>query len=705
MTLDSRRIYDLLPAVYRTMDSSHSLLALVRVIADLAMVLEEDIKQLYDDQFIETCADWAVPYIGELVDALTLQSDLEGMPGERAVVANTLAYRRRKGTAPMIEQLAHDITGCDALVVEFFSLIAAMQHLSAIRTERKAFVDLRDKAACRDISTPFDRLAHSVDVRRIESERGMYNIPNIGIFLWRLLSCSSTNGPASEAAGLHDGRHFLFHPLGWRTRLFTRPESEEQISHIATRINLPLPLSGDLLDGNWESYYGADKSVHIRIDGADPLSSILGTSSKEGLAIMQGDLSDRSSGGTAEWSEISEDKIVIDPLLGRFTLPAGMASSGSSVEVTYHYASPGYIGGGEYDRSGSFSDLRTVVRVRNKSGVGDTDVSTEDSGAEVGPVAKSIVEALGRRSGSFAVEITDEARYEEAISIVLSSGSKVEIRSANGIRAAVIPKGDGGLLIRGSGNSEFCLSGLLIDGPVTAVGVSMLTISHCTIIPKKPGDEVGSSGGGFAALTLSEGTAAVIEKSIIGSIVCMDGSGVTTKGSIIGAGSAGQQCREDAPAFCGVSEGYGGMLEAINSTIIGRVSAFSINASNCIFLSKAATAAESAPVRAKRQDGCIRFSYLPFWSNAGRRYRSIPSSADDELLMRPVFWSLDPGDPGFCCLAKGCPAEVSEGAEDGGEIGAFHDRLLPIRTRFLKKALTEYLKFGLEAGVFFVGTS
>ena len=36
--------------------------ALVAVIAEQVAVLEADLDQLYDDQFIETCADWVVPY-------------------------------------------------------------------------------------------------------------------------------------------------------------------------------------------------------------------------------------------------------------------------------------------------------------------------------------------------------------------------------------------------------------------------------------------------------------------------------------------------------------------------------------------------------------------------------------------------------------------------------------------------------------------
>lgn len=39
----------------------------------------------------------------------------------RAWVANTLAYRRRKGTALVLEQLARDVTGWPATAVEFSS--------------------------------------------------------------------------------------------------------------------------------------------------------------------------------------------------------------------------------------------------------------------------------------------------------------------------------------------------------------------------------------------------------------------------------------------------------------------------------------------------------------------------------------------------------------------------------------------------------
>src|SRR2546422_2963666 len=95
--------------------------ALLSIISEQAAVLEENLDQLYDDLFIETCAEWVVPYIGDLVGARGVAQ----FPGaakftQRGFVANTLAYRRRKGTAAVLEQLARDVTEWNASVVEYF---------------------------------------------------------------------------------------------------------------------------------------------------------------------------------------------------------------------------------------------------------------------------------------------------------------------------------------------------------------------------------------------------------------------------------------------------------------------------------------------------------------------------------------------------------------------------------------------------------
>ena len=58
MSLNADQLYALLPAIYRTRDAENGgpLQALLSVIAGQSAILEENILQLYDDQFIETCA-------------------------------------------------------------------------------------------------------------------------------------------------------------------------------------------------------------------------------------------------------------------------------------------------------------------------------------------------------------------------------------------------------------------------------------------------------------------------------------------------------------------------------------------------------------------------------------------------------------------------------------------------------------------------
>jgi len=73
------------------------LASLLAVFAEQVAVLQEDLDQLYDDQFIETCADWVVPYIGELIGSRALHG-IAGIASPRADVGHTTANRRRKGT-------------------------------------------------------------------------------------------------------------------------------------------------------------------------------------------------------------------------------------------------------------------------------------------------------------------------------------------------------------------------------------------------------------------------------------------------------------------------------------------------------------------------------------------------------------------------------------------------------------------------------
>ena len=66
------RLWALLPAVHRLRDAETGgvLAELLDVFGDQLDVPAEELAQLYDDQFVETAAPWAAPYLGELVGYL-----------------------------------------------------------------------------------------------------------------------------------------------------------------------------------------------------------------------------------------------------------------------------------------------------------------------------------------------------------------------------------------------------------------------------------------------------------------------------------------------------------------------------------------------------------------------------------------------------------------------------------------------------------
>jgi hypothetical protein len=98
----------------------------------------------------------------------------------------------------------------------------------------------------------------------------------------------------------------------------------------------------------------------------------------------------------------------------------------------------------------------------------------------------------------------------------------------------------------------------------------------------------------------------------------------------------------------------------------------------------------------------VRFSFLPDGSVAPRRFHCQPEGATAVTRVAPQFSSLTYGHPGYAQLAAACPVEISAGADDEAEMGAFHFLQQSQRLTHLQSSLNEYLRFGLEAGIFLV---
>jgi hypothetical protein len=115
----------------------------------------------------------------------------------------------------------------------------------------------------------------------------------------------------------------------------------------------------------------------------------------------------------------------------------------------------------------------------------------------------------------------------------------------------------------------------------------------------------------------------------------------------------------------------------------------------------------------RRQQGCVRFSLVPDGSSTPRRFRCQPDlalagetdpvkQASIKARLAPIFTSERYGDPSYGQLASACASEIRAGAEDGSAMGAFSSLREPQREANLRSGLNEYLRFGLEAGIFYV---
>ena len=126
----TEKLWATIPSIYRHEDGLAEkpgvLRAIVQTLAKQAAILRRSQDRLWDDQFIELCDEWAVPYIGELVATRLLSSLNER--GRRIDVAKTIYYRRRKGTPAILEELIHDISGWEGKMVEQFQRLARARH-------------------------------------------------------------------------------------------------------------------------------------------------------------------------------------------------------------------------------------------------------------------------------------------------------------------------------------------------------------------------------------------------------------------------------------------------------------------------------------------------------------------------------------------------------------------------------------------------
>ena len=390
-------LYSRLPEIHRIHDSDRALQQFLAVVERAFGYIRDDISQLYDDHFIETCADWVIPYIGDLVGTSHLSGDAHTL---RADVADTVALRRRKGTLAAIELLTYSLTRWGVHAVELRERLVWHQHLNhqrpdaggdpayglppntppatvatspvtRLRPIRGGTITLRDPASLTLLDGPFDPFAHIADPRPPTADSLRYNLPNLAIFLWRLadyqvaVSRPVLHGPMGANPGAAGNEapviaRFFVHPMAEPVQLFnaSRFDPNRRPLLVGRLDETPSPMPPPRLTtgapaGNPGAYVAAT-SYNAAAPPPPPI-----TVGPQGLQLHV----PAAAFGAVAWTfrganlcawETGLDRVLdnfevaIDPVIGRLAFGVPMAAHASALRdallLTYTYGAVGPIG-------------------------------------------------------------------------------------------------------------------------------------------------------------------------------------------------------------------------------------------------------------------------------------------------------------------------------------------------------------------------
>ena len=295
----------------------------------------------------------------------------------------------------MLQQLARDVTGWPARAVEFFDRLTGTQYMNHCRPGRGWHPGpARARGAGVDRRRPRRPAAHRRDAPHLPPARGRYNIPNVGLFLWRVAAVPLVRVPLTPVG---DGRRFRLDQLGFdEPRL--RPAPDRGPDHPAggagrraARAVPPVPGRPlrRLLRRGTRPAAGGTRRHHARYrPDLRPVRR----------RRAAGHTSPRPARTPWRWTRCSAG-------CGSPTRPRGGTPVG-----TYHYGSALELGAGGHDRGDPADD-----------GVAPAEVT---GGAAIQP-------ALDAAAGGGIVELADSWRYDGTPSVAVDADASLTVRAAN----------------------------------------------------------------------------------------------------------------------------------------------------------------------------------------------------------------------------------------------------------------------------------
>ena len=729
------KLWELIPPVYRDADgldeNGGALRGLAMVLAQQAAIVRRSSDRLWDDQFIDLCDDWVLPYIGDLLGTRMVSSF--DKRGRRVDVANTIYYRRRAGTLGALEGLTADLTGWEGTAVEEFRHLLRHPHgldpgpASTGRftgTPAHGLPDLRRPRGSQLAWGPWDEYSHLPDMRKNAGGLdGRYGITKLGIHLFRLLAHTVDDAtPHVLAADGNGARRFTFDPSGRSIRLFQRPSrpSFDFEWRAAQEWELGAPMRCAVL-GNAE--YEVTEALILEWLGAavitapqaDLLRSIRGlrlpseSRFRTRLAALV-----TPALGAAAMHRLLADTLVAEcgkgVLLRNGTVPA--TGDLSSVGVAEPVAGRLTPVPRELTQAGNLSaaalnpgDTRLVIDAEN--GLGFFTAGSPPAGFAVSycyGFAGSIGGGTYPRTGLATVAAADQRRGGGAVAAP-AAGLDTQLEIADSATYGPLPDlpVQRSLIVQAHdeqrpylelstdwtftatvADSELVLDGLWVGARAPRVvhltanpncSWSSVTIGHATFDPGG-NDADGVPLGPITLSIESTVTGLSIESCILGPVVVGTGGFVRTltmRNTIVQATIAGATVVLSQPR---------GLLDIRGCTVLGGIDAHRLEASELLCTGLITVD--------DLQAGCIRFSAFAAGSQVPRAYRS--QTLTDT---RGLFTSLRFGDAGYAQLSDIAPGSISRGGEDGTEMGAFATLLNPIKFDSLKAKVDEFLPFGL----------
>jgi hypothetical protein len=681
VSADPDRLWRLLPIVVRERDEEEGwpLRALLGLIGEQAEELRGAMWQLYADHFIETCQPWVIPYIADLVSgepiaageratepdtAGLLFEDLAGAPRlrpqggvrYRADVANTIRYRRRKGTVATLDALLRDASGWMTHAVELRERLAVTQQVEHLRPQ-SGWADLRRVDAPGQVGGAFDPGSHTAAFCRGGAAPGR-PLRTVGVFVWRLAAYPLSSVDARDVGG---GWRRTFSPLGQSAPLFSAGRWNAADAGPVGEHDVAQPLSQRLLRQELEAMR---PSLAVAVGGAPvPLRHL-------------------RVGSLDPWRRRPPGRtVVVDSERGRLAIGRDHGPR-PDVAVSYRYGAPAGLGGGPYDRSA----WRIERTAPDRFAVGG-------AAAAFATVREALAgwETAGRPNA--VISIHDSRTYELPAATALDGSGWLAIEAADGERPLLVARRGGwrltvaGLAPKGQTAAVLTLSGVAIEGHLDVAGpLRRLRLLHSTLVPGRSVSEhaghqpraslfVHAAGGPRSNRRLRVEVAFSVTGPLL---VPGEAEGVWVLDSIVDGGGRG--------AVLALGRDRRSLsIHLERSTVLGRCRVGTLSATDVIVT----RGVESVHA------GCARFSYLPVVSGTVDRYACLPGDEPGE----PRFASRRFGDPGYCQLAADCPRTIREGGSNGAEMGAFNVLEQPQREANLRRRLAEYLPADLEPRV------